>query len=232
GCGAVWLARSLRMREDVGSNPAIPIGALLFGFWSEEIHRDVAQSGKRACSGCRRTSVRIRPSRSHGAPMFPSERGASGARPLWKRGAWVRVPPFRFSARGPTVGQWSVKPRRFGASGFDSRLAVLLRITARFAASGCSRNPARLVGLRLDSRLAVLLRIPARFAASGCSRNPARLVALRLASRLAVLLRRPARFAASGCSRNPAGLVGLRLDSRLAVLLRATARFAKRADVR
>ena len=164
GCGAVWLARSLRMREDVGSNPAIPIGALLFGFWSEEIHRDVAQSGKRACSGCRRTSVRIRPSRSHGAPMFPSERGAGGARPLWKRGAWVRVPPFRFSARGPTVGQWSVKPRRFGASGFDSRLAVLLRITARFAASGCSRNPARLVGLRLDSRLAVLLRATARFA--------------------------------------------------------------------
>src|SRR5690606_13720705 len=62
--------------------------------------------------------------------VFPSERGAGGARPLWKRGAWVRIPPFRFSARGPTVGQWSVKPRRFGASGFDSRLAVVLRITA------------------------------------------------------------------------------------------------------
>lgn len=55
------------------------------------------------------------------------ERGAGGARPLWKRGAWVRFPPFRLTARGPTVGQWSVKPRRFGASGFNSRLAVSLR---------------------------------------------------------------------------------------------------------
>ena len=74
----------------------------------------------------------------------PSERGAGGARPLWKRGAWVRFPPFRLTARGPTVGQWSVKPRRFGASGFNSRLAVLLRMTAPLRGLRVAlRNPAR-----------------------------------------------------------------------------------------
>ena len=125
GCGAVWLARSLRMREDVGSNPAIPIPQ-----WAECAHSIITLRGVAQWQRVRFGSEE-REFDSH----HPDTLGRShGGTAVCKTVALTRI-----AGSIPAPRTSSLEPQHTLSPPCRSRMLRILPRSARIGSAGCTR---------------------------------------------------------------------------------------------